>query len=181
MCYDFCWQVQLVSLASRLVGRVARRWRPRRPILAQMHAARAPAVGRQWFTERAGQRQKNNKVFSSLRKRKNFEIFSTCFDGGDIEAGDGACRERGTSSSAAQRASVPSGLMELERLQRKSACSTAWYAQPSAIHCLRVLACDRSGAPGGFRRRPHSRAQPTAACSMTPPAAHAYAPACTTA
>ena len=128
-----------------------------------------------------GKSQKNDKVFSFLRKRKNFEIFSTCFDGGDIEAGDGACRERGTSSSAAQRASVPSGLMELERLQRKSACSTAWYAQPSASHCLRVLACDRSGAPGGFRRRPHSRAQPTAACSMTPPAAHAYAPACTTA
>ena len=39
--------------------------------------------------------RKNDKVFSSLRKRKNFEIFSTCSDGGDIEAGDGVCRERG--------------------------------------------------------------------------------------
>ena len=33
--------------------------------------------------------KKNDKVFSFLRKRKNFKIFSTCSDGGDIEAGDG--------------------------------------------------------------------------------------------
>ena len=39
--------------------------------------------------------EKNDKVFSFLRKRKNFEIFSTCSDGGDIEAGDGACRRTG--------------------------------------------------------------------------------------
>merc|ERR1711873_270958 len=39
--------------------------------------------------------KKNDKVFSFLRKRKNFEIFSTCSDGGDIEAGDVACQERG--------------------------------------------------------------------------------------
>ena len=39
--------------------------------------------------------RENDRVFSSLRKRKNFEIFSTRSDGGDIEAGDGACRERG--------------------------------------------------------------------------------------
>ena len=143
--------------------------------------ATVPAGNGAWQAGQGEKSQKNDKVFSFLRKRKNFEIFSTCSDGGDIEAGDGACRDRSTSSWAAQRASVPRGLIESERLQRKSACSTAWYAQPSASHCLRVLACDRSGAPGGFRRRPHSRAQPTAACSMTPPAAHAYAPACTTA
>ena len=36
---------------------------------------------------------KNDRVFLSLRKRKDFEIFSTCSDGGDIEAADVACRE----------------------------------------------------------------------------------------
>ena len=31
--------------------------------------------------------RENDRVFSSLRKRKNFEIFSTCSDGGDIGTG----------------------------------------------------------------------------------------------
>ena len=38
---------------------------------------------------------KNDRVFSSLRKRKNFEFFSTCSDGGDIEATDVDGREAG--------------------------------------------------------------------------------------
>ena len=39
--------------------------------------------------------RKNDRVFSSLRKRKNFEIFSTCSDGGDIGAADVGCRKAG--------------------------------------------------------------------------------------
>ena len=39
--------------------------------------------------------RRNDTVFACLRKRKNFEIFSNCSDGGDIEAGDVGCREAG--------------------------------------------------------------------------------------
>ena len=53
------------------------------------------AGSRAWRVGRWKKSRKNDKVFSSLRKRKNFEIFSTCSDGEDIEAGDGACRETG--------------------------------------------------------------------------------------
>ena len=54
-----------------------------------MEAAAAAAV------QLSDESRKNDRVFSSLRKRKNFEIFSTRSDGGDIEAGDVGCREAG--------------------------------------------------------------------------------------
>ena len=54
-----------------------------------MEAAAAAAV------QLSDESRKNDRVFSSLRKRKNFEIFSICSDGGDIEAGDVGCREAG--------------------------------------------------------------------------------------
>ena len=38
---------------------------------------------------------KNDRVFTCQRKRKNFEIFSTCSDAGDIEAADVGWREAG--------------------------------------------------------------------------------------
>ena len=50
-----------------------------------MEAAAAAAV------QLSDESRKNDRVFSSLRKRKNFEIFSICSDGGDIEAGDVGC------------------------------------------------------------------------------------------
>ena len=39
--------------------------------------------------------RKNDRVFTCQRKRKNFEIFSTCSDAGDIEAADVGWREAG--------------------------------------------------------------------------------------
>ena len=54
-----------------------------------MAAAAAAAV------QPSDESRKNDRVFSALRKRKNFEIFSTRSDGGDIEAGDVGCREAG--------------------------------------------------------------------------------------
>ena len=88
---------------------------------------------------RSGSR-KNDKVFSFLRKRKNFEIFSTCSDGGDIEAGDGACRERGMAGRPGGKSrkndKVSSSLRERKNFDTFSTCSDrggcrgAW----SAVH-----------------------------------------------
>ena len=39
--------------------------------------------------------RKNDRVFLSLRKRKNFEIFSICSDRGNISGGNGPCRDAG--------------------------------------------------------------------------------------
>ena len=101
--------------------------------------------------------RKNDRVFSSLRKRKNFEIFSIRSDGGDIGTGECACRKANIAPrpwvKSRKNDRVFSSLRKRKNFGVFSSCSDrggyrgAW----SAAHAL-----------------PCSKVQPAAACQGCP-------------
>jgi len=95
-----------------------------------------------------------DKVFSFLRKRKNFEIFSTCSDGGDIEAGDGACGERGTAGrpwgKSQKNDKVFSFLRKRKNFEIFSTCSDGGDIEAGDGACRER---GMAGRPGGKSRK----------------------------
>ena len=106
-----------------------------------MEAAAAAAV------QLSDESRKNDRVFSCLRKRKNFEIFSICSDGGDIEAGDVGCREAGRARppwvKSRKNDKVFSSLRKLKNFEIFSICSDGGDIEAGDVGC-----------PGAGRARP---------------------------
>ena len=82
---------------------------------------------------------KNDRVLSSLRKRKNFEIFSICSDGGDIEAGDVGCPGAGMARppwvKSRKNDKVFSSLRKLKNFEIFSICSDGGDIEAGDVGC----------------------------------------------
>ena len=102
--------------------------------------------------------RKNDRVFSSLRKRKNFEIFSTCSDDEDIGGSSGACREAGLQSrpwaKSRKNDKVFSSLRKQKNLEKFLTCSDGGDIGGSGRACREA---GKAALPWGMRSR---RARP---------------------
>ena len=107
--------------------------------------------------------RKNDRVFSSLRKRKNFENFSIFPDAGDIEPVDVGWREACTARPPWVKSRKNDRVFSsLRKRKNFEIFSTSQASYAFAFYWCASATCNASGARGEFCRRRERTADATA-------------------